>query len=210
MEKRQNTVQIAASQINALKYSQCMLPDDIVNDRQLELHDIMYKEAVHGLKCEYNNIFKDGTEYVITELGDGTVSDAPFVSVSIINSTSDNTSTVPIRYLFSLKKWWPATVDTDTVHSTVIYSSNTGNGSNNKASKFSWPDDWTNCECTYIDYVNGKAEIKNKIYGWIRKISLKTLLYINKENVLIPMSEKMNKLKSSDSFSYLYTNKVVL
>lgn len=206
MDNRQNTVQIASSQINAISNYENITPSEIAREKQLELHDIMYKKAVASMKAEYNSIFKN-SEYVITELGNGSICDAPFVSISVWKN--ENTSTSPKRYLFSLEKWWPAALNTDNATSDNAYITIINNKTSKKP-KFGYVTDWTNSECVYIDYVNNKAEITNKIYGWKRKIDLNLFFSINKEEILIPMSESMKKSVSGDMFSYQYKNGVVL
>lgn len=196
MDNRQNTVQIAASQVNALANCENITPSEIAAEKQIELHDLMYKNAVAAMKAEYASIFNN-SEYVITELGSGAISSAPFVSVSVW--ANGDTSSSPVRYLFSLEKWWPTVLNTDNATSRGV-----------KKPKFGYVTDWTNSECVYVDYVNGKAEIKNKIYGWKRKIDLNLFLSINKEETLIPMSENMKKPVSGGMFSYQYNNGVVL
>lgn len=193
MENRQNTTQIVASQINSIKNGQNIVPNDISEGKQLELYDMMYTVAINGLKSEYKDIFykNDNIKYIITSLWDGTIESAPFVSVSIYNNTD-----IPVRYLFSLEKWWPKYV-TDVV-----------NINNKKTGKIGYPADWTNCECTYINYVKNKAEIKNKIYGWKRTIDLNVLYSINKKETLIPMSNIMSKVSSTDMFTYQYKNNI--
>lgn len=196
MDNRQNTVQIAASQVNALSNCENITPSEIVAEKRLELHDLMYKNAVAAMKAEYAGIFEK-SEYVITELGNGAISEAPFVSVSVW--AHGDTSAAKTRYLFSLEKWWPSVLNTDNATSGSV-----------KKPKFGYVTDWTNSECVYVDYVNGKAEITNKIYGWKRKIDLNLFLSINKEEILIPMSENMKKPVSGNMFSYQYKNGVVL
>lgn len=205
MDNRQNTVQIATSQINAISNYENITPNEIVTEKQLELHDIMYKKAVASMKAEYISIFKN-SEYVITELGNGAINSASFVSISVWPHGSASTS--PVRYLFSLEKWWPTAINTDNLTSDV--SINVINNKTSKKPKFGCVTDWTNSECVYIDYINNKAEITNKIYGWKRKIDLNLFFSINKEEVLIPMSESMKKSVSGDMFSYQYKNGVVL
>ena len=196
MDNRQNTVQIAASQVCALSNSENITPSEIAAEKQLELHDLMYKNALSAMKAEYASIFKN-SECVITELGSGAISSAPFVSISV--RPYGNASSSGVRYLFSLEKWWPAALNTDNATSRSV-----------KKPKFDSVTDWTNSECVYIDYVNGKAEITNKIYGWKRKIDLNLFLSINKEETLIPMSENMRKPVSGGMFSYQFGSGVVL
>lgn len=194
MYTRQNTVQIASSQINSISNSENIKPSEISSDKQLEIHDMLYIKAIEELKSAYPDIFSS-KQYVITELGSGAINDAPFVSVSCVPNNNK-----PIRYLFSLENWW-----SKEWYGSV--SQKTGTNVNNiKSGKYKAWSDWTNTECTYIDYVNGKAEIKSKIYGWKRIISLDLLLALNKKETMIPMSEIMSKSKSSDMFSYQYQN----
>lgn len=201
MQNRQNILQIASSQINAINNAENATPTDIASDSTITVHDKLYDEAIKKLKAEYKTLFSTSNNYVITELGSGTINEAPFVSVSIYNKyTSESNNTKPKRYLFSLEKWWP-----NNFYGSETQKTGT-NTSNIKEGKYKTWADWTNTECTYIDYIKGKAEIKSKIYGWKRIISLDLLLSLNKKETMIPMSESMKRVQSSDMFSYQYQN----
>lgn len=214
MDYRQNILQNAASQILSLDNGINTTPSEIVADNGINMHDKMYKYAVECLKTEYSDLF-DGNEYVITELGDGSVYDAPFVSVSIYSTGSK-----PVKYLFSLEQWWPdAPYSSQNISVSSIYKmtqSVTTNGqvhfnkNNKKQSKFKGYSDWTNCECTYIDYVSNTAEVKSKVYNWKRKIPLNVLLYINKDETYIPMSESISKMNSTSSFLYQHKRQMII
>lgn len=204
MDYRQNILQTASSQISALNNGINTTPSEIVADNCINMHDKMYKYAVECLKTEYSDLFVDN-EYIITELGVGSVYDAPFVSVSIYNTNSK-----PIKYLFSLEQWWPdAPYSNQNVSvSSIIY--NKKNKKDKKQSKFKGYSDWTNCECTYIDYVSNTAEVKSKVYNWKRKIPLNVLLYINKDETYIPMSESISKMNSTSSFLYQHKRQMAI
>lgn len=218
MDYRQNILQSASSQISALDNGINTTPNEIVADNGINMHDKMYKYAVECLKTEYSDLF-GSNEYIITELGDGSVYDAPFVSVSIykmehsstINEqTYFNTDSKPVKYLFSLEQWWPdAPYSNQNIStSSIIYNKN--NKNNKKQSKFKGYSDWTNCECTYIDYVSNTAEVKSKVYNWKRKIPLNVLLYINKDETYIPMSESISKMNSTSSFLYQHKRQMII
>lgn len=204
MDYRQNILQSASSQISSLDNGINTTPSEIVTDNGINMHDKMYKYAIECLKTEYSDLFGIN-EYVITELVGGSVYDAPFVSVSIYSTDSK-----PVKYLFSLEQWWPdAPYSNQNVSvSSIIY--NKKNKKDKKQSKFKGYSDWTNCECTYIDYVSNTAEVKSKVYNWKRKIPLNVLLYINKDETYIPMSESISKMNSTSSFLYQHKRQMAI
>ena len=202
-----NSRTLLQSQINSSKHGTLMTVNDVVSDKQKKLHDILYNDALEKMKDEYDSILKgnENTYTIYTEQVNENGYDKPsHVIVSIydnivnnINNDLNNTFKNPIsRYNIDLSKWW-----------NVSYM-NTNNEYNNinKPSKFVEASDWSNCECIYIDYVNNKVRIHNKIYSWIKEISINQFNTINENEIVIPMSEKMNILNTYDSFIYQYNN----
>ena len=187
-----------------------MTVNDVVSDKQKKLHDILYNEALEKMKEEYDSILKgnENTYIIYTEQLNENGYDKPsHVIVSIydnivnnINNDINNTFKNPIsRYNIDLSKWW------NTSYMNEDNSNITYNNIIEKA-KYIESSDWSNCECIYIDYVNDKVRIRNRIDNWIKEISIKQFNSINKKEIIIPMSEKMNILNTYDSFIYQYNN----
>ena len=210
-----NSRTLLQSQINSSKHGSLMTVNDVVSDKQKKLHDILYNKALESMKKEYSNMLIQGenTYIIYTEQLNESGYDKPsHVVVSIYNNTINHfnngniiyneTENVkfknPIsRYNIDLSKWWD-----------VSYMNEDNSDVNtNKIAKYVESSDWSNCECIYIDYVNDKVRIHNRIYDWIKEISIKQYNDINKEEIIIPMSEKMNTLNTFDSFIYQF-NKI--
>lgn len=198
-----NSRTLLQSQINSSKHGKLMTVNDVVSDKQKKLHDILYNDALEKMKKEYSNILKENKNNCIIyteQLNENGYDKPSHVIVSIYDNgiiNNDNEFKNPIaRYNINLSKWW-----------NVSYM-NTNNEYNNinKQSKFEDASDWSNCECIYIDYVNNKVRIHNKIYSWIKEISINQFNTINENEIVIPMSEKMNILNNYDSFIYQYNN----
>lgn len=201
-----NSRTLLQSQINSSKHGTLMTVNDVVSDKQKKLHDILYNDALEKMKAEYDNILNEdeNNNYIIyTEQLNENGYDKPshvIVSIynSIINNDINNNSGFknPIaRYNIDLSKWW----DTS-------YMNKDSSNVINKKAKYVESSDWSNCECIYIDYVNDKVRIHNRIDDWVKEISIKQFNAINAQEVVIPMSEKMNILNTYDSFIYQYNN----
>lgn len=203
-----NSRTLLQSQINSSKHGALMTVNDVVSDKQKKLHDILYNKALEEMKKEYYNILHENknTYIIYTEQLNENGYDKPsHVIVSIYNNTinkdiiNNKDFKNPIsRYNIDLSKWWNVSYMNDD-------SSNVTN-INNKKAKYVESSNWTNCECIYIDYVNDKVKIHNRIDDWVKEISIKQFNAINAQEVVIPMSEKMNTLNSYDSFRYQYNN----
>lgn len=205
-----NSRTLLQSQINSSKHGTLMTVNDVVSDKQKKLHDILYNEALEKMKEEYDSILKgnENTYIIYTEQLNENGYDKPsHVIVSIydnivnnINNDINNTFKNPIsRYNIDLSKWW------NTSYMNEDNSNITYNNIIEKA-KYIESSDWSNCECIYIDYVNDKVRIRNRIDNWIKEISIKQFNSINEKEIVIPMSEKMNILNNYDSFIYQYNN----
>lgn len=205
-----NSRTLLQSQINSSKHGTLMTVNDVVSDKQKKLHDILYNEALEKMKEEYDSILKgnENTYIIYTEQLNENGYDKPsHVIVSIydnivnnINNDINNTFKNPIsRYNIDLSKWW------NTSYMNEDNSNITYNNIIEKA-KYIESSDWSNCECIYIDYVNDKVRIRNRIDNWIKEISIKQFNSINEKEIVIPMSEKMNILNTYDSFIYQYNN----
>ena len=205
-----NSRTLLQSQINSSKHGTLMTVNDVVSDKQKKLHDILYNEALEKMKEEYDSILKENenTYIIYTEQLNENGYDKPsHVIVSIydnivnnINNDINNTFKNPIsRYNIDLSKWW------NTSYMNEDNSNITYNNIITKA-KYIESYNWSNCECIYIDYVNDKVRIRNRIDNWIKEISIKQFNSINEKEIIIPMSEKMNILNTYDSFIYQYNN----
>ena len=205
-----NSRTLLQSQINSSKHGTLMTVNDVVSDKQKKLHDILYNEALEKMKEEYDSILKENenTYIIYTEQLNENGYDKPsHVIVSIydnivnsINNDINNTFKNPIsRYNIDLSKWW------NTSYMNEDNSNITYNNIIEKA-KYIESSNWSNCECIYIDYVNDKVRIRNRIDNWIKEISIKQFNSINEKEIIIPMSEKMNILNTYDSFIYQYNN----
>ena len=205
-----NSRTLLQSQINSSKHGTLMTVNDVVSDKQKKLHDILYNEALEKMKEEYDSILKENenTYIIYTEQLNENGYDKPsHVIVSIydnivnnINNDINNTFKNPIsRYNIDLSKWW------NTSYMNEDNSNITYNNIITKA-KYIESSNWSNCECIYIDYVNDKVRIRNRIDNWIKEISIKQFNSINEKEIVIPMSEKMNILNNYDSFIYQYNN----
>lgn len=193
MDYRQNITQAASSQINAVSNGDTMSPGDIVNSRHLTLHDTLYSAAVEKMKAAMPDVFTK-YKYVITEISNGAVNDAPSVSVSLYQEST----APPMRTVIPLSKWWAD----ERIEGSDI---NTGSTKEPKCAEQS---DFSNCECVYIDYVKSSAVIKDKITNKTRSVKLSDLY--NGGTTVIPMSEKMGVLTSGEIFSTHYNSGVIL
>lgn len=205
-----NSRTLLQSQINSSKHGTLMTVNDVVSDKQKKLHDILYNEALEKMKEEYDSILKgnENTYIIYTEQLNENGYDKPsHVIVSIydnivnnINNDINNTFKNPIsRYNIDLSKWWNTSYMNE-------YNSNITYNNIIKKAKYIESSNWSNCECIYIDYVNDKVRIRNRIDNWIKEISIKQFNSINEKEIIIPMSEKMNILNTYDSFIYQYNN----
>ena len=205
-----NSRTLLQSQINSSKHGTLMTVNDVVSDKQKKLHDILYNEALEKMKEEYDSILKgnENTYTIYTEQLNENGYDKPsHVIVSIydnfvnnINNDINNTFKNPIsRYNIDLSKWWNTSYMNED-NSNITYNNII------KKAKYIESSDWSNCECIYIDYVNDKVRIRNRIDNWIKEISIKQFNSINEKEIVIPMSEKMNILNTYDSFIYQYNN----
>lgn len=209
-----NARTLLQSQINSSKHGTLMTVNDVVSDKQKKLHDILYNKALEEMKKEYSNILQeDENTYIIytEQLNENGYDKPSHVIVSIYNNIINNDIINddinnkgfknPIsRYNIDLSKWWK-----------VSYMNDEDDGSNiininNKKAKYVEKSNWSNCECIYIDYVNNKVRIHNRIDDWVKEISINQFNAINAKEIVIPMSEKMNTLNTFDSFIYQYNN----
>ena len=207
-----NSRTLLQSQINSSKHGTLMTVNDVVSDKQKKLHDILYNDALEKMKDEYDSILKgnENTYTIYTEQVNENGYDKPsHVIVSIydnivnnINNDLNNTFKNPIsRYNIDLSKWWNISYMNED-----DYDEDNTININNKKAKYVESSNWTNCECIYIDYVNDKVKIHNRIDDWVKEISIKQFNAINAKEIVIPMSEIMNTLNTFDSFIYQYNN----
>lgn len=61
-----------------------------------------------------------------------------------------------------------------------------------------------NYECIYKDYINGVCQIRSKITGEIKEISIEKLININNNDTVIPDSEDMRLIYSDNFYSKMY------
>lgn len=206
-----NSRTLLQSQINSSKHGSLISVNDVVSDKQKKIHDVLYKEALENMKLDYSLFFEKNTNNTIiyTEQINENGYDKPsHVIVTVYDKSephkSDSSESkhikIPVaRYDIDLTKWW------NTSYMNIDNSIITNNKNNVKA-KYEENYDWSNCECVYIDYVNDKVIVRNRIDGWVKNISINKFNAINNKEIIIPMSEQMSLLNTSNSFAYQYQN----
>lgn len=196
-----NSRTLLQSQINSNKHGTLMSVNDVVSDKQKKLHEILYDKALNEMQKQYADILSNKTNaYIIytEQINENGYDEPSHVIVSIYKNKNNDTSNPVARYNIDLTPWWNTSyMNEDNSNVTSI---------NNKTAKYVESSDWSNCECVYIDYLNDKVKIHNRIYDWTKEISIKKFNAINKNSIVIPMSEKMNTLNNYDSFIYQYNN----
>ena len=198
-----NSKYLLQSQINADLHNSSMSVDDVISSRYKVIHNILYKEALAKMLKQYDMNDKPNTkeDVILTEQVNEDGWDKP--SRVLVTVYTKNKSDLPpefanadlppvLRYNIDLSNWWGQ-------------SDMFGPEPDRKnVSKFTAQNDWTNCQCIYKDYVNAIAIIYNKLDGWKRRIPLSLLDEINRNGLVIPNSEKLDLIRSNNTFTYLH------
>ena len=164
---------------------------DVSSDKFKLLHDEIYTDAVTKMKEELLAKYLDKSKYRISliEIINNNLFEPSSVIVNILSIATEQKIQ---RFKISLKKWWTAPEMFSPESYTDTYTKGTG--------KYGASFSVNNYECFYKDYVNGVVQIRSKITGEVKNISLNMLNDINKEAKVIPDSEDLQLIYNKNSF----------
>ena len=189
---RKNNRSLFYNQNNAARHNLSVTVCDISSDKFKRLHDEIYNDAVNKMKEELLAKYLDPARYkisLIEIINNNNLFGPSSVIVNILSRTEEQKIW---RFKISLKKWWT----TPEMFSICGYADNYSKDTSKYAAAFSV----NNYECFYKDYVNGRCQIRSKITGEVKNISLNMLNDINKEAVVIPDSEDLQLIYNKNSF----------
>lgn len=188
---RKNNRSLFYNQNNAGRNNLSMTVCDISSDKFKLLHDEIYTDAVTKMKEELLAKYLDRSRYKISliEIINNNLFEPSSVIVNILSRDGKQKIW---RFKISLKKWWTA----PEMFSIDSYTDNYSKDTCKYVASFSV----NNYECFYKDYVNGSVQIRSKITGEVKNISLNMLNDINKETTVIPDSEDLQLIYNKSSF----------
>lgn len=188
---RKNNRSLFYNQNNAKKNNLSMTVCDISSDKFKLLHDEIYTIAVNKMKEEVLSKYLDKSKYRISliEIINNNLFEPSSVIVNILSIATEQKIQ---RFKISLKKWWTV----PEMFSPESYTDNYQKG----VSKYGIAFYINNYECFYKDYVNGRCQIRSKITGEVKNISLNMLNDINNSAPVIPNSEDLQLIYNKNSF----------